>query len=557
MGPWIPQYNPPACNVLLRPPPPQPNPLLVPGGNRELLAEEIADVVDDYFRIDREDRATQIGDYLTEGRIETQPEVSSTCFEPWRNDTVTHYDRLESTLQSMRRRASVRIIPDPGGYLVDVQVYKELEDVLRPEHDTAGAATFRYDTSLERYATPVPVGGYTEGWIPQGRDTALEQQMLAQIHERLIGPCQPGLFSLAPPAGNPKAAPTTLAQAPQVERPADSREPSAAAAPQENAQPTLVRAAKPVEQPAGAAMFAPPPSLGSPPMVSPTSGFGDPADVPPGLSFAGVEMLPPVEQEQGLLRGVDHPEASGEILLGEPADERTLRSFWGLVKADYRNFYTCRNAALLGLGIGLAAPVANTNLDRDFRDWWQDDVRDDFTDDFASVFKSFGEGRYLLPAWAGLTALHYWGPESPWLEGPGMWGERAMRAFIVGGPVLYFWQYALGAGRPTERPDSWRWTPFEDSNAVSGHAFLGAVTFVTAAQMVEQPVLKVGFYALSILPGWSRLNDDAHYLSQVGLGWWFGYLSVAAVSNTNLDARVQIIPMAMADGPGMGLAFKF
>ena len=207
--------------------------------------------------------------------------------------------------------------------------------------------------------------------------------------------------------------------------------------------------------------------------------------------------------------------------------------------------------------IGVAAPFANTNIDHDFRNWWQDDVRDDFSDDVASVFKPFGEGRYLLPAWAGLTMLRYWGPDSPWIEGPGLWGERALRAFMVGGPSLYFWQYALGAGRPTERPDSWRWTPFEDSNGVSGHSFLGAVTFVTAAQMCDEPFLKAGFYALSFVPALSRINDDAHYLSQVGLGWWFGYLSVVAVTNTDLDARVQIVPMAMADGPGMGLAVRF
>ncbi len=534
MGPWIPQYNPPACNVLLQPPPPQPNPLLVPAGNRDFVAEQIADVVDDYFRIDREDRATQIGDYLTEGRIETQPEVSATCFEPWRNDTVTHYERLEATLQSMRRRASVRIIPEPGGYLVDVQVFKELEDVARPEHATAGAATFRYDTSLERYATPVPVGGYTEGWIPQGRDTALEQQMLAQIHDRLIGPCSPGWFgATSRPAANQVAA--TSPPAPE--------------------RPVVVRAAKPIEDPAGEPIFAPP-IVPTSHVASPGSGGGDIADTTPSLTFAELEPLPPVDADPGLLGGAT-PTDTQTIVLGEPLDDRSLRGLWSEVKQDYRNFYNCHNLLWLGLGIGLAAPVANTTIDPHFRNWWQNDVRDNFTDDLASVFKPFGEGRYVLPAWVGLTALYYWGPESPWLEGPGLWGERALRAFLVGGPSLYFWQYALGAGRPTERPDSWRWTPFQDSNAVSGHAFLGAVTFVTAAQMCESPLWKASFYALSILPGWSRINDDAHYLSQVGLGWWFGYLSVLAVTNTELNPHVQIVPMAMADGPGMGLAVRY
>ena len=42
----------------------------------------------------------------------------------------------------MRRRAVVRVIPAQGGHWVDVAVFKELEDVVKPEHATAGAATF-------------------------------------------------------------------------------------------------------------------------------------------------------------------------------------------------------------------------------------------------------------------------------------------------------------------------------------------------------------------------------------------------------------------------------
>jgi hypothetical protein len=34
-------------------------------------------------------------------------------------------------------------------------------------------------------------------------------------------------------------------------------------------------------------------------------------------------------------------------------------------------------------------------------------------------------------------------------------------------------------------------------------------------------------------------------------------LSVVAVTNTELNPHVQIVPMAMADGPGMGLAVRF
>ncbi len=46
------------------------NPLLIPVADRELAHEMIVDVVDSYFKIEREERIRQIGDTLTEGRIE-------------------------------------------------------------------------------------------------------------------------------------------------------------------------------------------------------------------------------------------------------------------------------------------------------------------------------------------------------------------------------------------------------------------------------------------------------------------------------------------------------
>jgi hypothetical protein len=113
-------------------------------------------------------------------------------FEPWRHDSVGPYEKLESTLQSVRRRAVVRVVPSQGGYLVDVAVFKELEDVARPAHATAGAATFRNDSSLTRVVDPIGEQEVTAGWIPKGRDIALEQRIIEQLLARTGGPSRPG-----------------------------------------------------------------------------------------------------------------------------------------------------------------------------------------------------------------------------------------------------------------------------------------------------------------------------------------------------------------------------
>lgn len=214
------------------------NTVLVPALNRDFVWDQIVDVVDDYFQIDQEERVKLVGDVQTEGRIDTFPISGATLLEPWRGDSVNYHERLESTLQSIRRRGFVRVIPDPhgNGYLVEVTVTKELEDVPRPIAGSMGASTFRYDTSLPRDtefdpdphripgdpARPNGPRAVTGGWIPMkpdGRDHALEQVMLAKIQSRLGGlpsvPSPPGAVILGPqpaviPPGNLVPQPMTI-----------------------------------------------------------------------------------------------------------------------------------------------------------------------------------------------------------------------------------------------------------------------------------------------------------------------------------------------------------
>lgn len=150
--------------------------------NREWAWEAIVDKVDDYFRIEREQQVQLVGDILTEGRIDTYPQIGATLAEPHRIDSVGSYNRWESTFQTIRRRAIIRVIPDTTGYLIDVEVQKELEDLPRPEHSTAGAAAFRNDSSLpEQIREPVSRTELSQYWIPLGRDVELERQLAADI----------------------------------------------------------------------------------------------------------------------------------------------------------------------------------------------------------------------------------------------------------------------------------------------------------------------------------------------------------------------------------------
>ena len=204
----------PAGPMLPGPPPAPSNSVLIPPLDAEVVWCQLVDVADDYFKVEQEQRVIFAQGIPTEGRIVTFPQTGATLLEPWRGDSVGFRERLESTLQSIRRIATIRLIPDPGGWRVEVVVQKELENLRRPMHATAGGATFRNDDSLYRYGTPLPVLGQrvgdqprpvaaptrSAGWIPLGRDPLLERRMLDKILAQLgVAPVPQGMPYYQPP----------------------------------------------------------------------------------------------------------------------------------------------------------------------------------------------------------------------------------------------------------------------------------------------------------------------------------------------------------------------
>ncbi|NDC63768.1 MAG: hypothetical protein EBZ59_07265, partial [Planctomycetia bacterium] len=172
----------PSGPVAPAPPPPPKNSVVIPPLDAELVWMKMVDTVDDFFKVQSEQRVVFANGVPTEGLIDTYPQTGATLLEPW---------RVESTLQSIRRIGSMRLIPDPAGWRIEAVVLKELEYLPRPMRATAGGASFRNDDSLYRYGTPLPTLGQQVGdqprpvanptpnigWIPLGRDPLLEQRM--------------------------------------------------------------------------------------------------------------------------------------------------------------------------------------------------------------------------------------------------------------------------------------------------------------------------------------------------------------------------------------------
>lgn len=224
------------------------------------------------------------------------------------------------------------------------------------------------------------------------------------------------------------------------------------------------------------------------------------------------------------------------------------RLFMAQIVSDHSNYYTWQNVGRMSLVFGGGAILANTTLDQQFRDSWQNNIGQSST---MHAFKVFGEGLVVLPSYAAAMLIGATFDERPVGGWIGQWGQRSFRATAVGFPPMLLMQFVTGASRPAEQPYNSAWRPFQDTNGVSGHAFMGSIPFLTAAQMTDSIPLKLALVGGSTLTGLSRVNDDAHYLSQVILGWSMGVCAVSAVSQTEGSTGVRIFPYGAPNAQGL------
>jgi membrane-associated phospholipid phosphatase len=224
---------------------------------------------------------------------------------------------------------------------------------------------------------------------------------------------------------------------------------------------------------------------------------------------------------------------------------------------DYVNFYATDNLLALGAAFGVGAAVANTSADARLYDALHENLTRTPSDEYAEYLhghRFLGDGFYLLPFYATLAIAGNGLGDEPLVPVVGDWGERSFRAILVGAPPLLATQYITGGSRPGEQPWASNWQPFQDVNGVSGHAFMGAVPFISAAKMSDHLLWKAAFYTASLVPGMSRITDHAHYPSQVFLGWMLAYVAATAVDQTDRGTHdAHFFPWVEPDAVGVGV----
>ncbi len=139
------------------------------------------------FRPDRVDRER--------GVITAGPTTSAQWFELWRSDTPAGYERLESSLHTIRRKVRVDLEyvgaaptagtpgADAGGerYRLSVQVDKERYNTPSRQVTTASGALAIYSENLPTDEGVRRATAADARWTPLGRDGQLEGELLARL----------------------------------------------------------------------------------------------------------------------------------------------------------------------------------------------------------------------------------------------------------------------------------------------------------------------------------------------------------------------------------------
>ncbi len=229
---------------------------------------------------------------------------------------------------------------------------------------------------------------------------------------------------------------------------------------------------------------------------------------------------------------------------GDLVDVASMPAHW-----DRRDWLTA--AAVVGAGVGIYA--MDNSLDRHFQAW-----RSDGSNRLAKLVKPFGR-EYALIGLAGTAAV------SPFID-----DRRVIRTALLGvesllvsGAAYVGLQSLANRSRPAEgvNRDEFSGPGFGGGHHSfpSGHTTTAfALATVVAHEWRDIPAVPYLAYGIAGLVGWSRLNDHAHWSSDVYAGAIIGWASATAIEALHRPGdRVTVTPVISPKAGAVAVALKF
>ncbi|HET6795732.1 MAG TPA: phosphatase PAP2 family protein [Gemmatimonadales bacterium] len=136
-------------------------------------------------------------------------------------------------------------------------------------------------------------------------------------------------------------------------------------------------------------------------------------------------------------------------------------------------------------------------------------------------------------------------------------GGRLAATLVLAGVASTGFKWAAGRPRPNESSDVDGFVPFSGQDAMpSGHTTVAFALATALADDIHRTWATVGLYTIATGVGWSRLNDNKHWLSDVAMGAAVGLTSAKLI---NGHWRIfNLRPPSILLGPQRaGLAWQF
>ena len=149
------------------------------------------------------------------------------------------------------------------------------------------------------------------------------------------------------------------------------------------------------------------------------------------------------------------------------------------------------------------------------------------SDDWARAIRHIGQPEVFGTVTLGLVAAGLLSGDANLTRS----GGRLATTLALAGATSTLAKLTLGRPRPNESLDADDYAPFSGQDAMpSGHTTVAFALATALADDIHRPWASVGLYTLATGVGWSRINDNRHWLSDVVGGAVLGITSAKLVN---------------------------
>jgi membrane-associated phospholipid phosphatase len=198
---------------------------------------------------------------------------------------------------------------------------------------------------------------------------------------------------------------------------------------------------------------------------------------------------------------------------------------------------------------GLVA--ASSALDDAVRDYTQDH-RSAGKDDVAAVFRRMGQPEVYATVGLGTLLTGLIANDG----GIQRAGGRITASLITAGAASSALKFMVGRERPSASTDPFEFAPFSGNVSFpSGHTTMAFALAASVSDEIHAWPVSVALYGAATLTGWSRINDNEHWLSDV-----LGGAAVGITSAKIMDGHWTIFglgqPHFLADPHGVTVSMS-